>query len=142
MRSVNILLSLLLGECLPLFLPENKELVQGSSVEEAVAGHPVHLGLFGVEVVQESGLRGLATDAQEVVDLLDCLEGLLQSKRGVGVGGETRDWIVKQPIGKAVKHLQCSFRGDISLRGGSTTVESSVRRTNFCIICHHFCISN
>ena len=50
-------------------------------MEEVVAGHPVHLGLLGVEVVQETRLGSLATHAQQVVNLLDGLEGLLRSVR-------------------------------------------------------------
>ena len=46
-------------------------------MEELVLGHPVHLGLLHVEVLQEARLGGLATDTKKVMDLLNCLEGFL-----------------------------------------------------------------
>ena len=46
-------------------------------MKEFVVGHPVYSCLFHVEVLQQARFGRLATDAQEVMDLLDSFEGFL-----------------------------------------------------------------
>ena len=65
----------------------------GSCVEELVLGHPVNLGLLHVEVLQEPRFGGLATDAKEVVDLLNCFEGFLQVSTCMCVCGVCVWWV-------------------------------------------------
>ena len=55
-------------------------------MKESVVGHPVHLHLARVVVVKETSARGLATQVQELVDLLNGLEGFLME----GEGGRER----------------------------------------------------
>ena len=69
------LLQVLWSDGLLLLLPQHKEFVQSSCMEESVVGHPVHLRLARVVVVKETSARGLATQIQELVDLLNGLEG-------------------------------------------------------------------
>ena len=46
-------------------------------MKELVVGHPVYSCLFHVEVLQQARFGRLATDAQEVMDLLDSFESFL-----------------------------------------------------------------
>lgn len=51
--------------------------MQGSSMEEFVLCHPVHLALLCVEVLQQAWSRGFPAYSQQVVDFLYGFEGFL-----------------------------------------------------------------
>ena len=76
-------LQLLRHHTLLLLLPQHKQLMEGGRVEQFVVGHPVHLHLAGVVVIQQPGSRCLPTQLQEVVDLFNRLEGLLQNRQEI-----------------------------------------------------------
>ena len=46
-------------------------------MEESVASHQIDLGLFAVEVLEQSRFGNLSTDAKKVVNFLDSLKGFL-----------------------------------------------------------------
>ena len=63
-----------------LLLPQHKEFVQSRRVEQLVVGHPEHLGLARVVLVQQTRPRSLSTQFQQIVDLLNSLEGFLRGQ--------------------------------------------------------------